>query len=118
LYPYYEAAAVVVCPMTVGTGLKIKMVEALRLGKAVVATSAAAEGFPVTENAAWITVPSLPACAEAVVTLLSDRAKRTTLEDLAFAFGQQWLSRDVVLAEVRSILPNRVTSALRRLLCL
>lgn len=116
IYHYYESAAVVVCPLAVGTGLKIKMVEALRLGKAVVATEVATEGLPDASRPAWITVPSIPACADAVVRLLSDSVEREKLEAAAFAYGQKYLSEECAIAGLHSILPNRVSSAIRRLI--
>jgi glycosyltransferase involved in cell wall biosynthesis len=45
--PYYEKASVVVCPIRLGSGTKLKMLEALARGKAVVGTSRAAEGLDI-----------------------------------------------------------------------
>ncbi|MDG2520301.1 glycosyltransferase [Caulobacter segnis] len=44
LAPLYAGAAVVVSPLITGSGLKIKLVEALAAGKAVVATSVSLQG--------------------------------------------------------------------------
>jgi glycosyltransferase involved in cell wall biosynthesis len=41
----YAAAKVVICPVLHGTGMKIKMVEAMAYGQAIIATSKAAEGI-------------------------------------------------------------------------
>lgn len=43
--PYIERAAVYVAPIRAGTGIKTKMVEALSLGKAIVATRLALQGL-------------------------------------------------------------------------
>jgi glycosyltransferase involved in cell wall biosynthesis len=43
--PYYERASVVVCPIRLGSGTKLKVLEALARGKALVATTAAVEGL-------------------------------------------------------------------------
>ena len=45
LEPYYAAAQVVVVPMRLGAGSKLKVVEALARGKALVSTTFGAEGF-------------------------------------------------------------------------
>src|SRR5439155_19744449 len=42
----YPDAALVVCPITAGGGLKIKVIEALDHGRAVVATPLAVRGMP------------------------------------------------------------------------
>jgi glycosyltransferase involved in cell wall biosynthesis len=60
LSPLYRDAGVVVSPLRVGSGLKIKLIEALECGKAVVATSKTlqgvvhllADGVRVADNAA------------------------------------------------------------------
>lgn len=46
----YQTANVVVCPILHGTGMKIKMIEAMSYGKAIVATSVAAEGIERSEG--------------------------------------------------------------------
>jgi hypothetical protein len=94
------------------------MLEALRLGKAVVATSAAAEGLRQIEPAAWLTVNSVQECVEGVVSLLGNTTTRMRLEDSAFVYGQRFLSQEVILAQVRTILPSRLTSTILRMLSL
>ncbi len=105
LYPYYNSAAVVLCPLIVGTGVKVKMIEALRLGKAVVATRTAAEGLPFSRTRAWLTCDTLTECADLVASLLRNRRKRAQLEDAAYAYGKKYLSRRRFLLDLRSILP-------------
>src|SRR3954452_22830850 len=43
--PYLEAADVVVCPLLFGGGVKVKMLEAIRSGKAIVSTSVGCQGL-------------------------------------------------------------------------
>jgi len=116
LHRHYESAAVVVCPVTVGSGVKTKMLEALRLGKAVVVTPAAEEGLPISERRAWVTADSLPACADAVAALLEDGTGRAQLEERAFAFGEKHLSAESFQDQIRPLLPNRVSLYIARLL--
>jgi hypothetical protein len=115
LYSHYASAAVIVCPVEVGTGAKIKTLEALRLGKAVVATADAVEGFPVPRHQAWLTEETLEGCAGAVSTLLADPAARAVLEDAAFAYGEQYLSEESFLTHMRPLLPNRLRGLLATL---
>ena len=44
--PYLASAGVVVCPLTVGVGIQNKVLEAMAMGKPVVATSVARKGIP------------------------------------------------------------------------
>jgi glycosyltransferase involved in cell wall biosynthesis len=104
LQAQYAAAAVVVCPVTTGTGVKTKMLEALRFGKAVVATTAAVEGMPAPKGLAWIVADSLASCADAVADVLADSAKRAEMEAAAFAFGEEYVAVQAFRAQLRSLL--------------
>ena len=48
--PYLDRAAIYVCPITDGGGTKLKILDALAMGKAIVADPVACEGIEVTEN--------------------------------------------------------------------
>lgn len=48
--PYYHRAAVFIAPLFVGSGVRIKILEAMAAGLPVVATPVAAEGIPATEE--------------------------------------------------------------------
>ncbi|MGE5500370.1 MAG: glycosyltransferase family 4 protein, partial [Ignavibacteriales bacterium] len=79
LRPWYARAGVVIAPLTVGSGLKIKLIEALAEGKAVVGTSVAAQG--VEELVAnCIVIADDPArFAKAVLALSHDPDRRRAL---------------------------------------
>jgi glycosyltransferase involved in cell wall biosynthesis len=70
----YASAKVVICPVRHGTGMKIKMVEAMAYGKAIVATSKAAEGISADFGLECFDAPE--AFAAACVTLLADERAR------------------------------------------
>lgn len=72
LAPLYAEAGVVVSPLTVGSGLKIKLVEALGQGKAIVATSVTTEGCEEAVVQAVSERDDAQAFADAVVALLAD----------------------------------------------
>ena len=48
--PWLSRAALVVVPLRIGGGTRIKIFEAMAMGKAVVSTSIGAEGLPVTSG--------------------------------------------------------------------
>jgi glycosyltransferase involved in cell wall biosynthesis len=111
----YRAAVVVVCPVEVGTGAKIKLLEALRYGKAIVATPAAVEGLPPPTRPAWLAVDSLAQCREAVQMLLESPDRRMVLSEEAFAYGERHLSPARFLAGLKSILPGILTRVVRHI---
>ena len=72
----YSQAAVVVSPLQSGSGLKIKLVEALAHGKAVVATSTTLQGVEAIAGPAVAWVDDAPGFAAATLALLDDRTLR------------------------------------------
>lgn len=69
--PHIRAAAVYVIPLLVGGGTRLKLLESTALGKAIVATSLAAEGFLEPERA-MILADSPPDFAKACIKLACD----------------------------------------------
>jgi glycosyltransferase involved in cell wall biosynthesis len=79
LSPLYSRAGVVVSPLRVGSGLKIKLIEALKMGKAVVATSVTLQGVADRLTDAVHRADDADAFAAAVVSLLNDTNARISL---------------------------------------
>lgn len=79
----YASARVVICPIRHGTGMKIKLIEAMAYGKAIVATSKALEGIATDLGLEAIDAPS--AFAEACVRLMDDVNARRRSEQSALA---------------------------------
>ena len=77
--PYLAAASVVVAPLLIGSGTRLKILEALAMQKAVVSTSLGCEGLAV-EDGKHLTVADQPELfAQAVVDLLQHAEKRASL---------------------------------------
>jgi glycosyltransferase involved in cell wall biosynthesis len=52
--PFYKRAHIAVVPVLFGSGTRLKVVEAMGLGRPVVATTAGAEGLPVTAGVHYV----------------------------------------------------------------
>jgi glycosyltransferase involved in cell wall biosynthesis len=85
---YLDAAAVVVAPLRTGGGMRVKVVEALAAGKAVVATPLAVEGLGVTSGDQLEIAEGADELVAAMVRLLTDSERRTALA----ARARQWAS--------------------------
>jgi len=77
--PYLREAAVYVAPLRFGSGIKLKILEALAHGKAVVTTPAGAEGIEVTDGVNCLIAKGAEDFAASVVRLLRDRELRRML---------------------------------------
>jgi glycosyltransferase involved in cell wall biosynthesis len=88
----YAEASVVVVPLLGGQGLKIKLVEALRYGCAVVSTSAGTQGIRFVEGRCVAMADSASGFAEALLRLLRDEDERRKLEEQAGLVIQEYFS--------------------------
>jgi polysaccharide biosynthesis protein PslH len=77
--PYLAAAAVAIAPLRVGGGTRIKILEALAMGKAVVTTELGCEGLDVTSGEHLLVADDPAEFADAVIRLLRDDARRARL---------------------------------------
>ena len=77
--PYLGKAAVCVVPLRSGSGTRIKIFEAMAMGKAVVSTTMGAEGLPVRHGENIILADDPADFASQVVQLLRDPQRRAQL---------------------------------------
>jgi glycosyltransferase involved in cell wall biosynthesis len=83
--PFLHAAAVYVAPLRMGSGTRLKILEAMAAGCAITATPLAAAGLPDEARSALIISENAPQMADAIVTLLQNKEQRATLENMAKA---------------------------------
>jgi glycosyltransferase involved in cell wall biosynthesis len=96
LIPYYKHADVVVCPLRIGGGVKVKVLEALGFGKAIVSTSVGAQGVDLSTYKAVAVADEVTDFAENVVRLLMQAEERHIQEREALAYARTLPSWDQV----------------------
>jgi sugar transferase (PEP-CTERM/EpsH1 system associated) len=77
--PYVARSAVYIVPLRIGGGTRLKIFEALAMGKAVVSTTVGAEGLPLTDGVHFVCADEPSDFAAAVVALLEDGQRRAAL---------------------------------------
>jgi polysaccharide biosynthesis protein PslH len=77
--PYVREAAVFIVPLRIGSGTRLKIFEALAMGKAVVSTTVGAEGLGLTPGVHFLQADAPDQFANAVVSLLRFPAHRDAL---------------------------------------
>ena len=70
--PYFARATVFVVPLRIGSGTRLKILEALAMGKAVVSTTVGAEGLGLVDGKEILIADEPKAFAESVLRLLTD----------------------------------------------
>jgi len=76
---YLASAAVAIAPLQIGSGTRLKILEALAMQKAVVTTSQGCEGLSVTSGEHLIVADQAQKFTQAVVDLMQDSQKRNAL---------------------------------------
>jgi glycosyltransferase involved in cell wall biosynthesis len=101
--PYLAQAAVVVVPLLVGGGTRIKIFEAMSMGKPVVSTSLGAEGLPVVSGQHLIIADPSRDFADSVSALLESPQRRASLGQSAMELVQQRYSAEQVARQFERI---------------
>lgn len=81
--PAVAEAAVFVVPLRVGGGTRLKVLDAMAQGKAIVTTSLGAEGIDIRDGEHVIVADDAPSFAARIVELLCNPARRRALGDAA-----------------------------------
>jgi sugar transferase (PEP-CTERM/EpsH1 system associated) len=108
--PYLASTSVVVVPIRMGGGTRLKVVEGLAMGKAMVSTTLGCEGIDVRDGTHLLVADDPQAFARAVANLLGDpdraamlgRYGRTLMED-----EYSWDIADTRLAALYARVMNR-----------
>jgi glycosyltransferase involved in cell wall biosynthesis len=102
--PYMKEAAVYIVPLRIGGGTRLKIFEAMAMGKAVVSTTVGAEGLPVTDGEHVRLADEPAAFARAVVHLMRDLDERRRIEAAARALVVARYDWSAVAGELESAL--------------
>jgi len=78
---YVAGASVCIVPLRIGSGTRLKIMEALAMGKAVVSTTIGAEGLALTANHHIALADEPQEFANEVIRLMRDRERRKSLGD-------------------------------------
>ena len=87
---YLEKASVVIVPLRIGGGTRLKIFEAMAMGKALVSTSIGAEGLAVENGRDLLLADDASSFADAVILLLRDAAMRRKIEEAAVRLAVQY----------------------------
>jgi sugar transferase (PEP-CTERM/EpsH1 system associated) len=102
--PYMKDAAVYIVPLRIGGGTRLKIFEAMAMGKAVVSTTVGAEGLPVTDGEHVILADDPATFARAVVHLMRDVERRRRIEAAARALVVERYDWSAVAGELEDAL--------------
>ena len=108
--PHLAEASVVIIPLRIGGGTRIKAYEAMAMGRAVLSTSVGAEGLPVDDGEHIVLADDAVSFADRAIELLTDQSLRARLGAAGRLFVTQHASWEHVAAEFSAILDRAVQS--------
>lgn len=100
----YETATVIINPVRHGTGLKIKTVEALAFGRALVTTPCGGDGLMEGAGSAFLVESDMEAFGASVARLLGDEPFRRGFEENALRFAEARFSPRRAIAELLGVI--------------
>lgn len=92
LTPLYSRSGIIISPLTFGSGLKIKLIEAMAFGKAIVATSVTLQGVEEISESAVCKADDAGDFAAAVVSLIKDKSLRAKKGNAAIVIAAEHFS--------------------------
>jgi glycosyltransferase involved in cell wall biosynthesis len=111
---YYAQALAVVVPLRVGSGTRLKILEAMAAGVPVVSTRLGAEGIPVTGQHHLLLADSGPDLAACLTRLITQPDLRLTLVDNGRALVTQFYDWEQLGARLWEIHQQAITLRRRR----
>ncbi len=101
--PYIAAAGVYVVPLRIGGGTRLKVLEAMAMGQALVSTRLGCDGFPFADGREVRFADEPAAFAEAVVALLRDREQAGRLGRAARAYVAAHFGWDAIVPRLEAV---------------
>jgi glycosyltransferase involved in cell wall biosynthesis len=98
--PYYMRSKVCVVPLRAGGGTRLKILEAMALGRAVVSTSMGCEGLDVVDGEHILIADDSKLFAEQIVKLLTDNELRARIAAKAREFVVASYDWDVIVEKL------------------
>jgi len=101
--PYLDEAAVYVVPLRIGGGVRLKLLEAMAMGKAIVSTSVGAEGLDPTPGENILIADDADTMAAQIARLLHSKDEREKLAGAARMFAEQRGSWKRIVERLESV---------------
>jgi glycosyltransferase involved in cell wall biosynthesis len=108
--PFMERCQVVVVPLFIGSGTRIKIVETMASGTPVVATSVGAEGITYSNGEDVVIADAPEKIAHEIVALLKDRDRCARIG----AAGRRLVEREYTWERSAEVIRGEIVSALQR----
>lgn len=104
--PYLSSAKVVIVPLLVGGGTRLKILEAMAMGKAIVSTSVGSEGISVKDGHNIIIADTVDQFTQGISLLLENDALLTQIGDNAKEFSRLHYDWKIITTKLHDLYVN------------
>jgi len=111
LAPYLARASIVVATLRLGGGMRVKILETLAAGKALVTTPLAVEGLAIIDREQVVLAESDAEFVQAIIKLLADPEMRAALANRARTWACENLGWEKSIAAYEGLYTNLIESA-------
>ncbi len=112
--PYIAKSSVYIVPLRIGGGSRLKILEAMAMGKAVVSTSIGCEGLKVSDNENILIADSPEEFSAKIAMLLRNKELRNKLGISARKLVEDNYSWDIIGARLKEVYIKTVNHTLER----
>jgi glycosyltransferase involved in cell wall biosynthesis len=106
--PYIARAALYVVPLRIGGGTRLKVLQAMAMGKAIVSTRLGCEGFDVVPGQELVIADTPDQFASAVLQLLRDPDRRLRLGRVARGFAGSKYDWQIIVPQLEKVYQGQV----------
>lgn len=103
--PYIAGAGAYVVPLRIGGGTRLKVLEAMAMGRPMVATRLGCDGFPFAHGQEVLFADEPAAFADAVTRLLHDQELAAALGQAARTYVEQHYGWDAIVPRLEALYP-------------
>ncbi|MEM7346184.1 MAG: glycosyltransferase [Chloroflexota bacterium] len=103
--PYIAGATVYIAPLRVGGGTRLKLLEAMAMGKVIVATTVGAEGYPVVNHQEMILADHPEQFTKEVIALLNNPTQRDKIGQAGRLFAEAHYGWDALVPKIEDCYP-------------
>ena len=108
-YDFMNSKGVMIVPLFSGSGIRVKIIEGMALGKTIVSTSLGAEGIPCKDGQNILIADTPDAFAEKIAKCVNEKIFFTIIGDNALQFAKRQFSSREVTAKLLDFFKQHIS---------
>jgi polysaccharide biosynthesis protein PslH len=113
-YDFMNSKGIMIVPLLSGSGIRVKIIEGMALGKTIVTTSLGAEGIPCKDGHNILIADTPRAFADKISKCLNERKTFAIIGENAYQFAKQRFSSHEVVKKLLAFFQQNVRAQIKR----